>query len=46
MCIIKSLVAYQQSIRRVACDKLGSVDISREPYKSGDKAEKSKITDS
>ncbi len=25
---------------------LGSVDISREPYKSGDKAEKSKITDS
>ncbi len=27
-------------------DALGSVDISREPYKSGDKAEKSKITDS
>ena len=26
--------------------QLGSVDISREPYKSGDKAEKSKITDS
>ena len=25
--------------------QLGSVDISREPYKSGDKAEKSKITD-
>ena len=25
---------------------LGSVDISTEPYKSGDKAEKSKITDS
>ena len=27
MCIIKSLVAYQQSIRRVACDNLGRVDI-------------------
>ncbi len=27
-------------------DALGSVDISTEPYKSGDKAEKSKITDS
>ena len=32
---------FELSLRLV----LGSVDISREPYKSGDKAEKSKITD-